>query len=458
MSKRLGIVLAGALVLGFGTIGKVTAQETCVGDCNGNMEVTIDEIITCVNIALDLANLDTCPSCDGNGDGEVTIDELITSVNIALDLQPCGGTPSPTPTIMPTGAICGNSKVEDGEDCDDGNNYGGDGCAANCTTETRRAGSLVDSQAVAQSLSITLMLPLTGDQALVTGRARDTEVIGVDGEVITEPGEAPIVVRQEDVDFAPIPLAGLVCACVRGVTEGVEDVFGPGNTGAGNIGCGDDGLTNVDFTIEQDHNTTPGASGNSGSAQGLPDDPECNDTSEVIPGLQSSACLEGTDPACTGPNYVHIGACNSPREITFSGGAAGRGSVLILNSTAIGLLMDRGTCSQTPNCTFADYGPDCLPCTDDDLEKGIPNVQPLTSGDSQVIIYDANNSAGQTFDENASCGANKCITTVSGMNADCDTLSAPGNNSLTGTLAGAFPSLDQMTVNDTITTTILHSE
>jgi hypothetical protein len=115
MSKRLGIIFAGALVLGFGTIGKVTAQESCVGDCNGDLEVTIDEIITCVNIALDLANLDTCPSCDGDGDGEVTIAEIITSVNIALDLVSCmhrtptvTATPvrTRTPTMPPSSCPC----------------------------------------------------------------------------------------------------------------------------------------------------------------------------------------------------------------------------------------------------------------------------------------------------------------------------------------------------------------
>ena len=422
-----------------------------MGDCNGDGEISINEVISCVNIGLGLANLDTCSACDSNGDGEVTINEVITSVNIGIGLLTCGG-----------GPICGDLKVDPGEDCDDGNNFGGDGCAANCTNEVHREGTLVNSQAVVQSLFIALKLPLHGTQALVTGRVRDTQVIGLGGKVITEPGEAPVVARKDDVKFQPISLEGLVCACVRGVTEGVEDVFGPGNSGAGKIGCGDSGLMNVDYTVEQDHNTTPGANGNSGSAQGLPDDPECNDTLSVVPGLQSSACLEGTDAACTGPDHGHLGACNSPRKITFSGGAAGKGSVLIINSTAIGLLMDKGACAEAHNqdgtCRYADYGPDCMPCTDDDLEKGVANVQPLTSGTGKVIIYDANNLAGQTFDQNSSCAGGTCVTSASGQNADCDTLSQPGNASLTGTLAAAFPGLDTMTIQDAITTTVLHSE
>ena len=56
----------------------------CVGDCNGRGEVTVDEIIKGVNIALGNAGLDTCQQFDANGDGSVTINELIVAVNNAL--------------------------------------------------------------------------------------------------------------------------------------------------------------------------------------------------------------------------------------------------------------------------------------------------------------------------------------------------------------------------------------
>jgi hypothetical protein len=60
------------------------AAPACVGDCNGDGQVTVDELITGVNIALGSADLDTCPVFDSNGDGSVTVDELITAVNNAL--------------------------------------------------------------------------------------------------------------------------------------------------------------------------------------------------------------------------------------------------------------------------------------------------------------------------------------------------------------------------------------
>jgi cysteine-rich repeat protein len=57
---------------------------SCVGDCDGNGAVTVDELITGVNIALGSLPLSTCRGFDANGDGAVTIDELIRAVNDAL--------------------------------------------------------------------------------------------------------------------------------------------------------------------------------------------------------------------------------------------------------------------------------------------------------------------------------------------------------------------------------------
>jgi len=61
----------------------------CVGDCNSGGEVTVDEIIKGVNIALGSAGLDTCPQFDADGSGSVTINELIVAVNNAL--RGCSG-------------------------------------------------------------------------------------------------------------------------------------------------------------------------------------------------------------------------------------------------------------------------------------------------------------------------------------------------------------------------------
>jgi hypothetical protein len=57
---------------------------SCTGDCNNDGAVTINELISGVNIALGNAAVSTCPSFDASGDGSVTINELIAAVNSAL--------------------------------------------------------------------------------------------------------------------------------------------------------------------------------------------------------------------------------------------------------------------------------------------------------------------------------------------------------------------------------------
>jgi YVTN family beta-propeller protein len=56
----------------------------CVGDCNEDGKVMMDDIIAGVNIALGSRPLSACPSLDANGDGAVTINELVKAVNNAL--------------------------------------------------------------------------------------------------------------------------------------------------------------------------------------------------------------------------------------------------------------------------------------------------------------------------------------------------------------------------------------
>ncbi len=63
------------------------SPSLCVGDCDGNGTVEINEIITCVNIALGAAQLSTCAACDANGDGQVEINEIVQATHHTLDLD-----------------------------------------------------------------------------------------------------------------------------------------------------------------------------------------------------------------------------------------------------------------------------------------------------------------------------------------------------------------------------------
>jgi hypothetical protein len=57
--------------------------SSCVGDCSGDGAVTIDELLSMVNIALGTAS-STCAAGDADGDGQITINEILMAVNAAL--------------------------------------------------------------------------------------------------------------------------------------------------------------------------------------------------------------------------------------------------------------------------------------------------------------------------------------------------------------------------------------
>jgi len=62
-----------------------TPALPCHGDCNDDGEVTVDEIVRGVNIALEVLPVDACSILDADNDGKVTIGEIIAAVNSALN-------------------------------------------------------------------------------------------------------------------------------------------------------------------------------------------------------------------------------------------------------------------------------------------------------------------------------------------------------------------------------------
>jgi ELWxxDGT repeat protein len=57
----------------------------CLGDCDGDGTVTVDELLRGVNLALGSSPLSACPAFDLDGGGTVTIDELTAGVGSALN-------------------------------------------------------------------------------------------------------------------------------------------------------------------------------------------------------------------------------------------------------------------------------------------------------------------------------------------------------------------------------------
>jgi len=56
----------------------------CAGDCNHDERVTIDELVSGVNVALGTLPIDRCPAVDVDGDEQVTVAELIAVVSASL--------------------------------------------------------------------------------------------------------------------------------------------------------------------------------------------------------------------------------------------------------------------------------------------------------------------------------------------------------------------------------------
>jgi len=71
-----------------GSYGFITVSfvpPVCGGDCSGDGMVTVDELLTLVNIDLGNAPVADCGAGDVNGDGQITINEILAGVNDALN-------------------------------------------------------------------------------------------------------------------------------------------------------------------------------------------------------------------------------------------------------------------------------------------------------------------------------------------------------------------------------------
>jgi hypothetical protein len=115
---RFRRIQVGTTLLVFGSILGTPASRSdagCVGDCDGNGQVIVNELVIMVNIALGSAPPASCTAGDADGSGTITVNEIIAAVNNALGtcpLPPVTPTPTevlitPTPTSAPTPGTLG---------------------------------------------------------------------------------------------------------------------------------------------------------------------------------------------------------------------------------------------------------------------------------------------------------------------------------------------------------------
>jgi cysteine-rich repeat protein len=349
---------------------------------------------------------------------------------------------------------CGNGIVDAGEECDDGGmcigganagdfctadrqcpggtctTFGGDGCAANCTTESEVTFNLVPgvtqgytiapgtSGTVLNGEILTIPMPLSGSQTLTIGKQRN--------------GQVPVVIKAAAVHLARAPFpSNLGCLCPRAVTaktcggtvfepDGVTPsldctpgftagdsvcqgknpcafVHGPGNSAAGVIGC--DGLDAVNVSLTQDL----------GGSKGNP----------------------------------------RPPQLTVSG-PGGSGSAVLFATTAIGggICVCEKSCPSNcaPSCTgqnLAVYGADGEFCTDDDPQdqRGTPITIPVTTGTATAQLLNANATDGDTMGP----------FSVTGAPFSCSGLDASGAGAA---LASTFTELSDPFMGDVVFTSV----
>ena len=437
-----------------GGVFSIQQVSVCVGDCDANGSVTVDGIITLVNIALGNAPPSACAHGMVNGT-EVTVAVIIQAVNNAL--SGCG-------------LVCGNGITEPGEDCDDGGTCiggpnagsactaeaqclgtgvcmggthvgvacepavpnacpgstckkcapsGGDGCAANCTWERDVAFDLVPGQlngsgilagtsgAVVQGDLLTIPLPFSGRETLTIGKARD--------------GQIPVVIKAGSVRLDRVPVSTVGCVCLRGVAA---------KTCGGTVFEADGVTSSTDCTA--------GFTGGD----------------RVCAGKKPCAFLHGSGNSasgmigCNGLAGVNVsltmdagGSSGSPRlpRVTLSG-TGGPGSALLSARIAIG-----GRAWYGPPCTGENvsvYGPDGAFCTDDDPQdqRGTPVAALVTTGTATGQLLNANSLDGNTIGP----------FSVSGAPFRCGGLDASG-----AALASMFTELARPNVGDSLYTSVL---
>jgi hypothetical protein len=80
--RIIGYVIAAATFL---VAAPPSARAVCTGDCNNDGTVSVNELITGVNVALGRMPMTACTAFDSGGDAKVSVAELISGVRAALE-------------------------------------------------------------------------------------------------------------------------------------------------------------------------------------------------------------------------------------------------------------------------------------------------------------------------------------------------------------------------------------
>jgi hypothetical protein len=141
LQRAACLVLASVALL---AVAATRSSAQCVGDCDDDGTVAINELVTGVDITVGSGDLSACPPLDSDGDDMAAVNDLLVAVDNALSgCPPVPSTPTPTPTmgdtptptatqVVPPNCGDGVTQTQEGETCDDGNRVDDITCPANC--------------------------------------------------------------------------------------------------------------------------------------------------------------------------------------------------------------------------------------------------------------------------------------------------------------------------------------
>ena len=103
-------IVAGLGAIGRGPLPAAAQIQPCVGDCDSGRTVTVDELVTAMNVALGMRDVDVCIAGDPSSDGDIQVDELVQAVTNALNgCIPVNSTPTEDPASTPTPTVDGGT-------------------------------------------------------------------------------------------------------------------------------------------------------------------------------------------------------------------------------------------------------------------------------------------------------------------------------------------------------------
>jgi hypothetical protein len=330
MAIRTGLTatLLSALVVLLASGQRASAQ--CVGDCNGDGEVMINELILGVNIALGEQPVSACPAF-ANGQDEVTIAQLILGVNNALNGCPIAPSPTPTetPTVTPTTSpVAGN-------------------CALATDSKLQIYAAAIDNPVSLQlngSINVNCDVPQGGDSGECT-----CTVAAVDPIAIPGIGTVCIAPRTEPCDPAGVE-------CTGGAPLGIE-LRSSGNIGScsGNDAC-------AALCATQCAPAAASLSGCTGYCS-LTNDVACNNDADCLP----------DNGACNGPDPVgdKFDICQCSCQDS-AAGEAGRPGEMQCNMGAA-LTIERAAPCDGTDITI-NLGSACVPLTTATVSTLITNA------------------------------------------------------------------------------------